>query len=285
MKIPPILLCTSFALVLGASIARAAENDDPWQTKVVWNNTDGAPVSGLVHRSYQSASIGQEVGYNVWLPPGYENSRDRYPVLYFLHGAGGNENSDAGGVAALLRGLIREKKISPVICVFPNGALRSGYRDHPDHRIMVETMIVKELVPLIDETYRTIPTRENRAIFGFSMGGGGAVRYAVKYPDLFAAAGAWGGAFGGRRNDSFPSEFGVDALAAVADRARFILVVGTKDFVLGASPRIVTNLIEAKVPFAFELLDGVEHDPGAYYVHSGEKMIRFLTKSFPQPSE
>ncbi len=275
--LPLLFIATSFA-------ASAADSSEP---PIVWNNPAPAPTPGLdlQHRSFASPSIGEEVGYNVYLPPGYADATrgdTRYPVLYFLHGATGNENSDAAGVAGLVSRLIRENKIPPVLCVFPNGGPRSGYRDHADSNQKVETMIIRELVPLVDREFRTQPDRGARAIFGFSMGGGGSIRFALKYPDLFSAAGSWAGAFTYRSNPerTLPAEFTASALAPLAGRVRLILIVGTADQVLPSHPAFLQNLIEAKFPFEFELLANVNHDPGAYYQHSGEKMLRFLTSRF-----
>src|SRR5262249_55921810 len=152
-----------------------------------------------------------EVGYNVWLPPGYAQSDVRYPVMYFLHGAGGNENSDAGGVSGIVSRLLEQKRIPPGICVFPHGGL-SGQLRQPMTKVMGETLIIKELVPLIDKTYRTKATREARVISGFSMGGGGAVRLALKHPDLFSAAASWAGALGSRGSQTPPAELTVEHL-------------------------------------------------------------------------
>jgi len=95
-------------------------------------------------------------------------------------------------------------------------------------------------------------------------------------------AGAWAGAFMYPRRDdaTLPSDFSAPAIAPVAGRVRIFLVVGTKDSTLDSHPAFLASLTEAKFPFQFELLDGVGHDPGAYYDHSGEKMLRFLTTSF-----
>jgi len=279
MKLSSLLAL--FVLPLSAFAAK------PSDAPIVWNNP-APPTLGrdVHHRSFHSPSIGEEVGYNVYLPPGYNDPahrNTRYPVLYFLHGATGNENSDAGGVAGLVSRLIAENKIPPVLCVFPNGGPYSGYRDHPNSKQQVETMIVGELLPLIDREFRTQPKREARAIFGFSMGGAGAVRYALTYPDLFSAAGAWAGAFRYRTQpeNTLPAVYAVDALKPLAHRVQLLLVVGSEDNTLDSHAPVLKNLVAAKFPFAFELLPRVAHDPGAYYEHSGEKMLRFLTTGFP----
>ena len=95
---------------------------------------------GLEHRVMLSKALGHEVGYVVWTPPDYDASgKTRYPVVYFLHGMGGNESADAGGFSSLLARGIREGAIEPCLCVFPNGG-RSGYAGD------VEKMIVDELI-------------------------------------------------------------------------------------------------------------------------------------------
>lgn len=273
--------------VLICSVSSQLSAADEASSTIVWNNRDRAPAQGLVHGSFNSQSMGVEVGYNVFLPLGYAESERRYPVIYFLHGAGGDENSDAAAFAGVVARLIKENKIPPAICVFPNGGPRSGYRDNLAGKTMVETAIVKELLPLIDQIYRTQPVRASRVIVGFSMGGAGAVRFALKYPELFSAAGAWAGAFMYPRRDdgTLPPDFTAPSIAPVAGRVRIFLVVGTKDSTLDSHPAFLASLTEARFPFQFELLDGVEHDPGAYYDHSGEKMLRFLTTDFPPSLE
>ena len=76
--------------------------------------------------------------------------------------------------------------------MYPNG-FRSGYMDHHDGKVMVETMIIRELIPRIDRRYRTIPSRTGRGVHGSSMGASGSLKFAIKYPDMFCAAVAYGG--------------------------------------------------------------------------------------------
>lgn len=272
-RLLPLLL---FAM---SSSAFASEPEPP----VIWNNPERPPFAGLEHRSFHSAAMDVEIGYNVYVPPAHAGRGQKLPVVYFLHGATGNENSDAAGFAGVVARLIEQKKIPPIICVFPNGGPRSGYRDDPEQKSWVETAIVKELLPIVDRDFPTIARQESRAIVGFSMGGGGAVRFALTYPDLFSAAGSWAGAFTFRSNPekTLPAEYSVASLAPLANRVRLLLIVGTKDQVLSWHPPLLQNLIEAKFPFQFELLADVEHDPGAYYERSGEKMLQFLTAGFP----
>lgn len=149
-------------------------------------------IPGLKHFVFESRFMKTDVGYNVVLPNGYDADKDqRYPVVYWLHGGGGNESSTLFTAHAWIE-LTKAGEIDPVILVYPNG-FRSGYMDHADGKVMVESMIIRELIPRIDRDFRTIADRRGRAAHGFSMGSSGALRFAIKYPDLFCTAVVGGG--------------------------------------------------------------------------------------------
>lgn len=147
-------------------------------------------ISGpnLHYRTFDSAAAGEKVSYLIYLPPGYDKASDktRYPVVYWLHGLGGSQQ----GVPAFCERVtdaINAGKAPAMIFVFANGMVDSFYSDSARAKRPVETVIVKDLVPHIDATYRTIATRESRAVEGFSMGGFGAAHLGFKYPQLFGA--------------------------------------------------------------------------------------------------
>jgi S-formylglutathione hydrolase FrmB len=129
-----------------------------------------------------------DVGYNIYLPPQYgANPTRRFSVVYWLHGRGGDENSN---VADVMSGMLGS--LPPAIIVFVNGGSNSKYMDavggSPMHGVvMVESTIINELIPHIDTTYRTSPTKGGRAIQGWSMGGMGSLRLAFKYSQLFSS--------------------------------------------------------------------------------------------------
>src|SRR5947208_149311 len=88
---------------------------------------------------------------------------------------------------SMMNSFQRGRLLAAVIYVFPNGGYASMYEDRPREGVLAETLIVKELIPQIDTTYRTVGTRDGRAVSGFSMGGYGALRFAFRYPELFSS--------------------------------------------------------------------------------------------------
>jgi enterochelin esterase family protein len=151
---------------------------------------------------YPSPSLALTRRATLYLPPGYESSKRRYPVLYLLHGAGGDEDAwtSNGRAPQILDNLIASGKALPMIVVMPNGnANQSASQDYvtlsappnPPGSSASMTMaypdsLVSDLIPFIDRTYRTQSDREHRAIAGLSMGGGQTMWAAFHHLDLFA---------------------------------------------------------------------------------------------------
>ena len=155
----------------------------------VWVNRpeSGQLPSGVKHTSFHSRAHESDVGYCIYLPPGYgTDTNRRYPVIYNLHGANGNELHGFRDVEVLDAG-IRAGRWPAMIVVMPNGGKRTFYKDSHDGRFMSETLIIRELIPHIDANYRTIAAAHGRCIEGHSMGGRGATRLAMKYPRMFCS--------------------------------------------------------------------------------------------------
>jgi endo-1,4-beta-xylanase len=158
-------------------------------TVTTWVNVPAASSlpTGVSHHAYRSASMGHDVGYCIYLPPGYAgHPAERYPVIYCLHGAGGDETKSLLAAEVLHEGIVA-KRWPEMIIVFPNGGKTTLYKDSADGKSMAETTVIKELIPHVDATYRTIAARHGRCIEGFSMGGRGSSKLALKYPDLFCS--------------------------------------------------------------------------------------------------
>lgn len=143
----------------------------------------------------KSRLLGQTVHYCVMLPPNYATatagvSPRRYPVLYFLHGLGDNEQTlfKSGGWE-LVQDLQHEGKISDFLIVMPEGK-RSFYINSADGRVRYSDFFIHEFMPYIESHYSVRRERYARAISGVSMGGYGALRFAFAYPEMFSSVSA-----------------------------------------------------------------------------------------------
>lgn len=270
------LLLSMGPLLLSAQEAESAQSPRR-NREVIWNNIPAKPHPLVTHHELDSKAMARVVGYTLYLPPDYAGSGDRrYPVIYFLHGSGGNENADGPGFAGIVDRMVKAGTVPPAICVFPNGG-QSGYRDHPDTGINVRSMIIEELVPLIDRTYRTRSNREARLIGGYSMGGGGAVRLALTHPHLFSTAAAFAGGLGDRQTGQSSPEPTAETLRTQEPTVRLLLITGYDDEAThkGHWP-FIERLREAKYPFTLHTLRGVPHRLGRYYELTGEELVKFL---------
>jgi S-formylglutathione hydrolase FrmB len=140
----------------------------------------------------QSQALGRAMKYRVLVPETYDRSQRRYPVLYLLHGLGGDYTdwTTRSNVAEYSRAL-------PLIIVMPDG--HNAWYTNSDTEGAYETYIVNDLQADVVKKYRTINSRYGRAIAGLSMGGYGALKMALKRPAAFAVAGSFSGAFGATR--------------------------------------------------------------------------------------
>lgn len=176
------------------------------------------PHGEIRERWYHSKTTQQWRRIFVYTPPGYDGDRERrYPVLYLQHGGGEDERGwpNQGHVGFLLDNLIAERKAKPMIVVMERGYARrpgdaapapgrpGAPRDLSRLFSAFEDVMVKDLIPMIDATYRTVPDRENRAMAGLSMGGMQTFQITLKHLDLFAYIGGFSGAGGGFRGAPF----------------------------------------------------------------------------------
>lgn len=149
---------------------------------------------------YDSALLGINRRMTVYTPYGYEaNPKKKYPVLYLLHGGGGDEEAwtSMGRAAQILDNLIQKGLAEPMIVVMPNGnpnqqaAATMGLentvldRNDPKFANAYVTSLVKEIVPFVEKNYRAIPKSSARAIAGLSMGGGHTTSATILFPGVF----------------------------------------------------------------------------------------------------
>lgn len=139
----------------------------------------------------ESKLLKRAVPYCVMLPPSFDAQKTRhYPVLYYLHGLGDNEQSLVnGGGWELYEQLMRNKKIGEFLIVTPSG-FRSFYVDARSGKFPYEEFFFKEFMPAIEKRYRATGTQATRGVMGVSMGGYGALRYAFAHPAVFTSVSA-----------------------------------------------------------------------------------------------
>lgn len=165
------------------------------QKKAGWVSPPCPAAENVVYGVLASPAVGGEVSYHLMLPPAYVQEPDRrFPVIYWLHGTNGSSRG-CGGVKLISNfysHLMRGGHLPQAIVVFPNGLDHGMWCDSADGGQNPESMLVKDLIPHIDKAHRTIPSREGRAIEGFSMGGYGAGRIGLRHNGIFGAITMYG---------------------------------------------------------------------------------------------
>lgn len=164
--------------------------------------TSALANSKIVSDVFDSEVLKKEINMQVYLPDGYSESTDSFPVVYMLHGAGSDELSwvDRGGIKVTADALIERSQLRPSIIVMPTLGKDSWYADANSDQS--ETAFVKDLIPYVENKYKAQTNRQGRSIAGLSMGGYGALNLSLSNPELFCSAGILSPAI----YDPFPPE-------------------------------------------------------------------------------
>lgn len=212
---------------------------------------------------YDSTTVGLRRKARVYTPPGYNTDR-KYPVLYLLHGIGGDENEWArhGSPDVILDNLYADKNAIPMIVVFPNGrAAKDVTARDPIPRqspafASFEKDLLNDLIPFIEKTYSVKSDRESRALAGLSMGGGQSLNFGLNNLDTFA----WVGGFSSAPNTRPPAEL-IKNLGAGTRKLRLLYIAcGDKDGLFRISEGVHNKLDEQKVPHLYNVISGGRHD-------------------------
>jgi len=215
------------------------------------------------HVSFRSRYMGNRLwGFNIFLPPSYLSSaRYRYPTIYFCHGYGDDENTWVRrGLPLRLQDAMISGRSPDMIMVFMNGGKASGFNENGPSE-MVESYVIKELVPYIDSHFRTIADRRGRSVEGFSMGGYGALKLAYNYPGVFSdvvsySAATWFGDIPG----NFLEDIARNNGSTLRKELKIRLVVGQEgDQTLGAVRRHHNLLDTLGIPSDYEEVPNVGH--------------------------
>lgn len=161
---------------------------------LITRQTDAQVSRGTVKErlTIESTILGRPVLYSIYLPFDYETSTRFYPVVYLLHGGGGNDGSWVNLEAHLTADeAISNQDIPPMILVMPDAGT-SRYVNNYDNSVRYEDFFFKEFVPSIESRYRVRSDKRFRAVAGVSMGGYSSLVYALRHPEMFAASVAFG---------------------------------------------------------------------------------------------
>ena len=211
---------------------------------------------------YDSKSVGNKRQAWVYTPPDYSSGK-KYPVLYLLHGIGGDEGEwrRGGHPEIILDGLIADKKAVPMIIVMPNG--RAQPNDRPGTNAMAtapafakfDQDLLKDLIPFIESKYSVKRDRDNRALAGLSMGGGQSLNFGLGNLDTFA----WVGGFSSAPNTKPATELVPDPEKASKQLKLLFISCGNKDGLIRVSQGVHAYLKEKNVPHTWHV-DEHAHD-------------------------
>jgi enterochelin esterase-like enzyme len=250
------------------------------------------------------------VSYHLYCPADYDTeTKRRFPVVYWLHGSGGGLPG-IPKVAMRFDKAIRAGHAPPCLVVFVNGLQMGMYVDWDDGSAPLESMIIHDLLPHIDQTYRTRATREGRLLDGFSMGGYGSSRLGFKFPELFRAVSIVGAgpmqselnrtpraspiqamdllrrAYGGKQSvfrEASPRRLAELNAKSIAKSSLIRIIIGERDETFQNNFEFHTHLESLEIPHQWTTLPGVGHDPEEVLNALGESNWNFYRTAFAEP--
>lgn len=270
---------------------------------------DRGPQSRIETKTIYSEVLGAERAYNIFLPKSYEAETDRkYPILYLLHGMLDTNTgwTERGHLKDVMDQLTASGEACEMIIVTPNAGgniyegVWNGYFDMPGWKY--ETFFYTEFLPYIETTYRVIGNKQNRAIAGLSMGGGGTTSYAQRYSNLYCAAYAMSAlmdlpeASAARGEDDKMAiltrsvidhscvkyvEEADEARIAALRSVKWFIDCGDDDFLLECNIDIVRAMKAKQIPNEFRIRDGAH--TWEYWHSALYTCLPFVSRNFGKP--
>jgi enterochelin esterase-like enzyme len=260
-------------------------------------------------RTVKSEILKAERKYAIYLPPGYDETDRRYPVLYLLHGAGDDHTGwvQFGQVQHIADRAIANGSAAPMIIVMPDANTgRRGYFNDIKGDFNYEDFFFRELIPHIETTYRVRSERRYRAVSGLSMGGGGSIFYSLHHPEMFAASAPLSAATGSRTPEQHKERLGNSS--GIADAAieehfkrhsieeiihnasedelkqiksiRWYISCGDDDFLYEGNARLHITFRQSEIPHEYRVKDGGH--TWSYWRMELPSVLEFVSKSFMQ---
>jgi S-formylglutathione hydrolase FrmB len=261
----------------------------------------------------KSTILGKDVKYTIYLPADYEHSDRAYPIVYLLHGYSDDNTGwlQFGEINRYADKAIADGIIPPMIIVMPNGD-SSFYINSYDGKEKYEDFFVKEFMPTVEKSFRIKAEKRYRGVAGLSMGGYGSLIYALKYPELFAAAAplsaavitddeltatpdrnydyTWGPLFGRglKGKDRLDQSWYSNSILKIIEtksvddlkKVRYWIDCGDDDFLTVGNSTLHIALIQKKVPHEFRVRDG-SHS-WTYWRTGIVDALQFIGQSFHQ---
>ena len=251
-----LTLAAGLTIAVAAQVKPAALGFDTVRNNIAYGKIDTI--------SYASKTVGTNRRSLIYTPPGFSTTK-KYPVLYLLHGIGGDEKEwlNGGHPEVILDNLIADGKIEPMIVVLPNGRAMKDDRAigniFDSARVKAfatfEKDLLNDLIPFIEKKYPIIADREHRAIAGLSMGGGQSLNFGLGNLDKFA----WIGGFSSAPNTKIPAEL-IPNVSAAKEKIKLLFIsCGASDGLISFSKRTHDYLKQNNIPHIYFIEPGV-HD-------------------------
>jgi enterochelin esterase-like enzyme len=307
LLVSPSMLSLRLATFVLAWLACAASALAQWTTP-----PSAAP--GVSYHTFWSPAAQATVSFHVYLPPAYQaEPSQRFPVLYWLHGSG-NGVQGIPFISNWFATAMAEGHIPPMLVVLPNGMASSMWCDSLSGVVPMESVVIDDLIPHVDATFRTIAARHGRIVEGFSMGGSGAGRLGLRHADLFAGVSMLGAGpmqldFMQAPNDTsvppaqraaiYQAVWGSSPDYYLAQHPWTILTqhaqthislgteirigVGELDAMLPPNLDFHQHLLDLNVPHQLVVVPGVGHDPAQTLQGLGQSGWEFYIRAFAAP--
>jgi enterochelin esterase-like enzyme len=254
--------------------------------------TQYAGGSSVVEHPLYASTVNLATSYIIFLPPGYAESSQHYPVLYMLHGVAGDATEwQSIGLLEAADRMIQDGEIQPMLIVLPNGGAKYWVNNADGERW--GDYVPSDIVTSVDQEYRTIPDPESRAIGGLSMGGEGALRLALLNPDVFGIAAAHSPSlrvsydqlapelqdlYGTEAQWRAGSPYWLVSDTDAAYRIKIALDVGEDDPWRANIEQLDERLTERGISHRFEVLPG-EH-AAEYWIGNVDHYLSFYSEAF-----
>ncbi|MCA9015133.1 MAG: 1,4-beta-xylanase [Planctomycetaceae bacterium] len=295
---------TAAMLLITSPVCGQQQKPKKKQPPFRWVNELKQELPGVQHATFRSPSMKVDVGYCIYLPPQYsapQNGKQRFPVVYYLHGGRPGSETKSVRLAEHIHKHISAREVPPMIYVFVNGGPVSHYNMPDREHAMGEDVFVKELIPHIDSTYRTIADRKGRGIEGFSQGGRGTTRIMFKHPELFCSAAPDGAGHAtekriseenGRESPNLVFIKGDNTYDLARKYAkhpepelRILIHVGTKGFNYQNNLAYMEFLKSLQIPFEQLIVPDVPHSAMQIYEKDGLKIMQFHADNFRRAAQ